>query len=229
MEFEKIKLLSFDCYGTLIDWQSAVQDILEPCLNQYGPEFTREEIFESFLKADRELESGSYMLYSEILAEIVLRIADDLKISIDPAEKYILSEKFNEWLPFPDTVAALKDLKKDYQLAIISNVDDNLFEITNDILGVEFDFIVTAEQLQSYKPAEKNFIEAHKRFGLTDIETLHVAQSIYHDILPSNRLGLQNVWVNRYSEPERTDESEFPDLEAPDLQSLVRILQLERA
>ena len=227
MDYSKIKLLSFDCYGTLIDWQKSVQDILEPFFNQSGIKFSREEIFEAFLGADRKLEADKYLNYREILAEIVLMIADDFRISIDPSTRYILSERFVEWMPFSDTVENLKILKQNYKLAIISNVDNELFSITNRILDVEFDHIVTAEQLESYKPDRNNFVKAGERFGLEPHERLHVAQSIYHDIVPANKLDWNTAWVNRYSEPERTDSREFPDLEVPDLASLVKILRLE--
>jgi 2-haloacid dehalogenase len=162
-----------------------------------------------------------------MLAETVLLMADDLLISIDPASRYILSERFDEWQPFPDTVESLKALKRQYKLAIISNVDNDLFEITNGLLEVEFDHIVTSQQLGSYKPDPDNFKSALERFGLGPEEILHVAQSIYHDIIPSNKLGWNNTWVNRYGESERTDPQEYPDLEVPDLASLVRILKLE--
>jgi len=227
MDYSKIKLLSFDCYGTLIDWQKSVTDILTPFFNQFQVEFDRKEIFETFLEADRELESGEYMTYREILAEIVLYMADKLRISIDPSTRYILSDKFGEWLPFPDTVRSLKLLKKQFQLAIISNVDDALFSVTNKLLEVEFDYVITAQQIGSYKPSEDNFKEAQDRFGLAPEQMLHVAQSIYHDIVPSNKLSWNNVWVNRYTEPERTDSLEFPDMEVPDLASLLTIIRLE--
>ena len=227
MEYSKIKLLSFDCYGTLIDWQKGVQDILEPFLNQFGVAFSREEIFEAFLRADRRLEADKYMPYREILAEIVLMIADDFRISIDPSARYVLSERFGEWLPFGDTIESLKLLGRDYKLAIISNVDDELFSITNKLLDIEFDYIVTAEQLGSYKPDRNNFLKAGERFGLETEERLHVAQSIYHDIVPGNKLDWNTAWVNRYNEPERTDPREYPDLEVPDLASLVKILRME--
>ena len=103
-------------------------------------------------------------------------------------------------------------------------MDDKLFGITNSLLEVEFDFIITAEQLGSYKPSRKNFIMARERMGLQIPEMMHVAQSIYHDIVPSNKLGWNNAWVNRYGESGRTDPREFPDLEVPDLASLVKLL-----
>ncbi|MFC2098757.1 HAD-IA family hydrolase [Bacteroidota bacterium] len=227
MDFAKIELISFDCYGTLIDWQKAVQDILELYFNQFSVEFSREDIFGAFLRADAKLEAGKFLPYREILAEIVLLIADDLRISVDPATRYVLSENFSEWKPFADTVDSLKLLKENYKLAIISNVDDDLFALTNELLEIKFDFVVTAGQLGSYKPDANNFLEAHKRFDLGEEVMLHAAQSIYHDIAPSNKLGWNNAWVNRYGEPERTDPAEFPDFEVPDLASLVKILRLE--
>jgi len=227
VDYSRIKLLSFDCYGTLVDWQQCVTDILTPFFNQFQVEFSRKEIFETFLEADRQLESGDYMPYREILAGIVIYMADKLRISIDPATRYILSEKFVDWLPFPDTVESLKLLKKKFQLAIISNVDDKLFSITNKLLEVEFDYVITAQQLGSYKPNRDNFKAAQDRFGLEPGQMLHVAQSIFHDIVPANKLGWNTVWVNRYAEPERTDPREFPDLEVPDLASLLKIIKLE--
>ncbi len=229
MDFKKIRLLSFDCYGTLVDWKKSVLDILGPLFGESGISFSREELFKAFLKADRSMTGSPYMPYREVLGDTLLRMADELRVSIPPASRYILSERFAEWVPFPDTVTSLKDLKRRYRLGIISNVDDDLFSITNAVLDVEFDFIVTAQQLRSYKPAKENFIRAGERFGLEKEQILHVAQSIHHDILPSNRLGWNNVWVNRYGEPGRTDPLEFPDLEVPDLQSLVRILRMETA
>ena len=226
MEYSRIRLLSFDCYGTLIDWQKSILDILEPVFN-FQHIFSREELFKAFLHADKKMTGGDYLPYRQILGEIVLQMAEDLRIAIDPASSNILSERFEDWLPFPDTLKSLKTLKTNYQLAIISNVDDDLFAITNTILDVEFDFIVTAQQTGSYKPSSVNFNEAGKRFMLEKEEILHVAQSIRHDIIPSNKLGWNNAWVNRYGEPERTHPEEFPDIEVPDLDSLVRILKLE--
>jgi 2-haloacid dehalogenase len=190
--------------------------------------FSREELFRAFLEADRKMISDQYKPYREILAEVIEGMAEDLRFSLDPASRYLLSDRFDDWKPFPDTVTSLKKLKEKYQLAIISNVDDELFAISNRLLGVEFDFIVTAQQIGSYKPDHRNFQHALEVFNIEKESHLHVAQSIYHDIVPANQLGLNKVWVNRYGEPERTDPAEFPDLEVPDLKSLVTILEMER-
>jgi 2-haloacid dehalogenase len=227
MDYSKIRLLSFDCYGTLIDWRKSVLDILEPFFKEHTISFSRDRLFTAFLEADRRLTGAAYIPYREILAEIVRLMSTDLQVSIPPRSRYILSEKFDRWLPFPDTVESLRVLKDHYKLAILSNVDDDLFSITRELLGVDFDFVVTAGQLRSYKPSHENFIRAQEKFGMELEEILHVAQSVFHDIRPSNKLGWNNVWLNRYKESERTDPMEFPDLEVPDLESLVRILKIE--
>ena len=229
MDYQKIRLLSFDCYGTLIDWKESVLSILESFFKDSPLSFSREELFRAFLEADRKMISDNYLSYREILAQVIELMAEDLRFSIDPASMYMLSDHFSEWKPFPDTVRSLKQLKEKFQLGIISNVDDELFSISNKLLEVDFDFIVTAQQIGSYKPDHRNFQRALEVFNIEKQEHLHVAQSIYHDIIPANQLGLNKVWVNRYEEPERTNPLEYPDLEVPDLQSLVKILEIEKA
>ncbi len=229
MDYQKIRLLSFDCYGTLIDWKKSVLSILESFFEDTPLSFSREELFMAFLEADKKMISVSFLPYREILSQVIELMAEDLRFSFDPASRYLLSDRFSEWKPFPDTMRSLKQLKEKFQLAIISNVDDELFSVSNKLLEVEFDFIVTAQQIGSYKPDHRNFQRALEIFGVGKQEHLHVAQSIYHDIIPANQLGLNKVWVNRYGEPERTDPLEYPDLEVPDLQSLVRILEIEKA
>ena len=229
MDYRKIRLLSFDCYGTLIDWKESVLSILASYFRDTPLDFSREELFGAFLTADRRMISHTYLPYREILAEVMELMAEELRFSLDPASRYLLSERFAEWKPFPDTVKGLQKLKEKYQLAIISNVDDELFAISNRLLEVDFDFIVTAQQVGSYKPDRRNFQRAIEVFNIEKEEHLHAAQSVYHDIIPAKELGLNTIWVNRYGEPERTDPKEFPDLEVPDLQSLVKILEMETA
>jgi 2-haloacid dehalogenase len=229
MDYRKIRLLSFDCYGTLIDWKESVLSILESYFRDMPLDFSREELFRAFLEADRKLVSDSYLPYREVLAHVLELMAEDLRFSLDPASRYLLSDHFAEWKPFPDTVKSLRKLQEKYRLAILSNVDDALFAVSNSLLEVDFDFIVTAQQVGCYKPDHRNFQRALDVFHIEKEEHLHVAQSIYHDIIPANQLGLNTVWVNRYGEPERSYSHEFPDLEVPDLQSLVKILELETA
>jgi 2-haloacid dehalogenase len=152
-------------------------------------------------------------------------IGKNLKIDLKHAERTCLVDRFGDWTAFPDSSEALQELQKSYKLAIISNVDDELFDVTKRCLGVRFDCIVTAKQVGSYKPSKNNFIRALETFGLPKEQVLHVSQSIYHDIVPTNELGWSNVWINRYSDPERTDPAEFADLVVPDLASLVRMIR----
>jgi len=140
------------------------------------------------------------------------------------AEAHSLPESLKHWRPFPDTVAALEKLKRRYKLAVISNVDDDLFAATATRLRVVFDFVITAQQAGAYKPSLKIFNLAQEKFGVSPNQWLHVGQSIYHDVLPAQSLGLATVWVNR---PSRRigvgavkQVSGKPDLEVPDLQTL---------
>jgi len=227
MNFRQFEILSFDCYGTLIDWKKSILDILIPVMKEYHPDISRDELFQLFLEADHKFVGVDYLPYRDILAYIMDEIGKKLNLNLLPHDRSCLVNRFGDWTSFPDTHDSLIELQKKYKLAIISNVDDELFDITKRCLGVKFDFIITAKQLGSYKPSLNNFTKALELFGVSSDKVLHVAQSIYHDIVPTNKLGWNNVWVNRYSDPERIDPAEFPDLEVPDLATLVKIIKME--
>ena len=224
MDFNKFKLISFDCYGTLIDWKKSLMDIMTPFLQRHNLDLSVDQLFDLFFKADQKNTSEDYRPYHDILIAIMDEMGKELNIDLKQAERTCLVDRFGDWTAFPDTSDALQKLQKKYKLAIISNVDDELFDMTKRCLGVRFDNIITAKQVGSYKPSKNNFIKALEKFGLPSEQVLHVAQSIYHDIVPTNALGWKNVWVNRYNEPERTDPVEIPGLEVPDLASLARII-----
>jgi 2-haloacid dehalogenase len=225
MDFNKFKIISFDCYGTLIDWKKSLMDIMTPFIKRHKLEISRDQLFDMFFKADQKCTCEDYKPYQEVLVTIMDEMGKELHINLMQAERTCLVDRFGDWTAFPDTTGALQELQKSYRLAIISNVDDELFNMTKRCLGIRFDFIITAKQVGSYKPSKNNFIKALEKFGLPSEQVLHVAQSIYHDIIPTNELGWNNVWVNRYNEPERNDPAEFPDLEVPDLATLVRIIR----
>lgn len=224
MDFNKFNLISFDCYGTLIDWKKSLMDILTPFIQRHELDLSKDQLFDLFFRADQKTISADYKPYRDVLITIMDEMGKELNINLKQAERTCLVDRFGDWTAFPDTSDALQELQKKYKLAIISNVDDELFDVTKRCLGVHFDFIITAKQAGSYKPSKNNFIKALEKFELPSENVLHVAQSIYHDIIPTNELGWKNVWVNRYNEPERKDPAEFPDLEVPDLASLVRII-----
>ncbi len=227
MNFKQFEILSFDCYGTLIDWKKSILDIFILVIREYHLDISGDEMFQLFLEADRKFIGAEYKPYHDILINIMDEIAKRLKLNLHPRDRSCLVDRFGDWTPFPDTHESLVELQKKFRLAVISNIDDELFSITRRCLGVKFDFIITAKQLGSYKPSLNNFIKAQEQFGVSYDKILHVAQSIYHDIVPTNKLGWNNVWVNRYGEQERTDPAEFPNLEVLDLTALVKIINME--
>lgn len=227
-DYNQITHLSFDCYGTLIDWKKGVLEALMPLLNNYNLDLSEEELFALFAEADRELTAGKYRSYADILMETMDYIGKKLSVNFLAEDRECLLRSLPDWKAFPDTREALSHLGEYYSLNILSNIDGSLFEETRLELNTRFDRVITSEEVKSYKPAPVHFREAQEQFECNPLQWLHVAQSIHHDIRPAKSLGIQTVWVNRYAEEVRTDPEEFPDLEVPDLKSLVTILNLER-
>jgi 2-haloacid dehalogenase len=200
MGSESIRLITFDCYGTLIDWENGMLAALRPLLSREGRKVPDLQILELYGEIEAELESGSYLPYRQVLAQTAQEISRRLALEISAEDGRAFAESLTRWNPFIDTIAALQSLARRFRLGIISNVDDDLFAETRKKLApVEFDFVVTAQQMQSYKPSHRNFEEAIRRSGLSKDQILHAGQSLYHDIAPANALGIRNVWVNRPS------------------------------
>jgi 2-haloacid dehalogenase len=200
MSFDSIRLITFDCYGTLVDWENGMLAALRPLFSHGGRKVADAQILELYGEIEAELESGPYLPYREILSRTAQEIGGRLNIQISAEEARGFASSITRWKPFMDTVAALQSMANRFQLGIISNVDDDLFTKTRKKLApVEFDFVVTAQQMQSYKPSFRNFEEAIRRSGLSKDEVVHVGQSLYHDIAPATALGIRNVWVNRPS------------------------------
>jgi 2-haloacid dehalogenase len=199
MYFESIRLITFDCYGTLIDWENGMLEALRPLLSS-GSGVSDAQILEMYGEIEAELEAGPYLPYRQVLAQAAREIGRRLGREISAQQGSAFAESLTRWKPFSDTVPALQSLAMRFRLGIISNVDDDLFAETRRKLDpVEFEFVVTAQQMQTYKPAHRNFQEAIRRSGLSKDQILHAGQSFYHDIAPANALGVQNVWVNRPS------------------------------
>ncbi|NJL68644.1 MAG: haloacid dehalogenase type II [Microcoleus sp. SM1_3_4] len=234
LDFNQFEVLSFDCYGTLIDWESGILPILKQLLSNREIDFSDERTLEMFAEFESELEKehNEYIKYREVLQQVVQKIGQ--RFNFEPAktesgtEINCLVESLKNWQPFPDTVAALSALKQKYKLAVISNIDGDLFAGTAKHLKVEFDWVITAEQARSYKPSTRNFELALETMGIAPEKLLHVAQSLYHDIVPAASMGISTVWVNR-----RHNKTGFgatmpasgqPDLEVPDLKTLVELI-----
>ncbi len=227
LPFERFEVLTFDCYGTLIDWERGILNALRPVLARHGVERSDDEVLSSYAAAEEKAESGPYRSYREILQEVMRELGDRFGFTPSAGELDRLAASIEEWPPFPDTIAALHTLKRRYRLAIVSNIDDDLFSGSARRLEVPFDDVITARQVRSYKPRPAHFEAALERLAVQRDRVLHVAQSLFHDIAPARRLGLSTVWVNR-----RRDREGFgatppgdarPDLEVPDLRTLARL------
>ncbi|MDZ7967412.1 MAG: haloacid dehalogenase type II [Nostoc sp. DedSLP03] len=226
IELNQYKALTFDCYGTLIDWENGILGVLRPLMLAHNTNLDDEQILDIFAEFEAELEIGEYIKYREVLQRVVQKFGERFGFEPTADELNSLADSIQHWLPFPDTVEALRTLKQKFKLVIISNVDDDLFAFSAKHLEVEFNEVITAEQAKSYKPAFNNFRLAIERIDLPLEQILHVAASVYHDIVTAKSLGLSTVWVNRRAEqgvsaslPAVTQ----PDLEVPDLKTLAAL------
>src|ERR1051326_498337 len=221
LNFGQFECLTFDCYGTMINWEEGLLGALRPILERHGVKLTDEEILRAYSEFEPAQQRRSYRKYRDILQAIVVDFGDryNFRPALDEIES--LPNSIENWQPFPDTVAALRRLKKKFKLAVISNIDDDLFAHSARWLEVPFDHCINAQQAKSYKPSHNNFKLALERIGLPKEKVLHVAQSLHHDVAPCNELGIRSVWVNRKGHQRATQASNAkPDLEVHDLQSL---------
>jgi 2-haloacid dehalogenase len=199
LDFSRFEILTFDCYGTLINWEDGILGSLRPLLTTHSKKADDATILQFFGDFEASAEQGLYRSYREVLKTVVQKFGERFGFSPSELEKSSLPDSLKNWNPWPDTVHALQQLKRRFRLAIISNVDDDLFAATRPKLGVEFDQIITAQQAQAYKPSLTIFELALKRVAVPAHRVLHVAQSVYHDVIPAQSLGLATVWVNRPS------------------------------
>ena len=195
------RTLSFDCYGTLIDWESGILAAMQPVIARHELVSSADEVLEAYARGESAVEAGEYKPYREVLRRTFAAMAKDLGFAPQADELETLIEALPRWPPFHDTVAGLRRLKDaGWRLVIISNVDDDLFfEGTAPQLGVEFDAVITAAQARCYKPGEAIFQQALARLGLEPGQLVHAAQSRYHDIVTARRLGIRCVHVTRDS------------------------------
>jgi 2-haloacid dehalogenase len=229
LNFDSFEWLTFDCYGTLIDWETGILASLNPILLSHGIRCSNEQILELYghLEAELESENREYITYRDVLTQVVVGLGERLGFVPAAEEARSLPDSLGSWRPFPDTVAALRKLKRKYKLGIISNTDDDLFAQSARHLEVGFDEVVTARQARSYKPALNNFRLAMQRIGVPKVKILHIAQSVYHDVVPARALGIRSVWVNRRGEKAGAGATKpatgTPDLEVRDLRTLAEM------
>jgi len=229
LNFTQFQVLSFDCYGTLIDWETGIFSALGSILAAHGKSIADAELLKVYSELESEAEQGEFCSYREVLGSVVRGFGERLGFKPTEAQVRSLPDSLASWLPFPDTVAALQKLKARYQLAVISNVDDDLFAATARRLEVAFDHVITAQQARAYKPSLLIFNLAQQRIGVAPARWLHAAQSIYHDVIPARSMGIATVWVNRLSPRPGVGAAKAasgqPDLEVPDLKTLARTIE----
>ncbi len=229
MNFDSFEVLTFDCYGTLIDWETGLLKSIGEVASNHNATLTDEKTLELFGEIEARIEAGSFLKYRTVLERVVAKLGERLGFIPTASELRAFPDSIRQWLPFPDTVAALETLKQKYKLAVLSNIDKDLFAYSAAHLRVEFDWVFTAEDIGSYKPELQNFRFALEHIGTATEHVLHVAQSQFHDIIPAQNLGLSTVWVNRRHDqegPGATPPVAKREVEVPDLAALVRMAGL---
>jgi 2-haloacid dehalogenase/putative hydrolase of the HAD superfamily len=214
-------IITFDCYGTLIDWESGIARAFQSEAALDGHTLSASDIIAAYLAEEPRVESQLYRPYRDVLAWTAQRVAVRLGWQIEPARADFLAASLPSWPPFPDTNPALERLARRFQLGILSNIDDDLLEATRRHFTVSFDLMVTAAQVKSYKPAPAHFREALVR--LRGQRQLHAAQSYFHDVVPARQLSIPVVWVNRKSE-RASQGGPTPTYEVRDLTALADLL-----
>jgi 2-haloacid dehalogenase len=201
MKLTDFQALTFDCYGTLIDWEAGIMKALQGLIACAPRRRSREEVLADYAFHEQEQEQfAPTMKYSQLLAVVYKRMSENWGAAAPWEECATFAASLRSWDAFPDTAAALKYLKSHYKLYILSNVDNESFSYTARRLGVRFDGVMTAEDIGSYKPSRRNFEYMLGRLNSQGIESnriLHVAQSLVHDHVPAKELGLASCWINR--------------------------------
>jgi 2-haloalkanoic acid dehalogenase type II len=203
MTDEQFDIITFDCYGTLIDWERGIKAAFHDEAARDGIELDGDQIIAAYIDQEPAVESGPYRPYREVLAETARRVADKLGWKLNTERASFLAASLPDWKPFADTNPALERLASRFELGILSNIDDDLLTATRKQFTVDFEFIVTAQLVNSYKPGFAHFTEALSRAGSRRL--IHAAQSYFHDVVPATRLGIPVIWVNRNGSPVEPD------------------------
>lgn len=224
----RVRAITFDCFGTLIDWPRGILRTLKPLAERYGVSVDDTTLLSTYARLEREAQqpaTGAYRPYREILRSVTRSLLGAACTRLD-AET--LESALPRWHPFADTLPALDQLRAIAPLGVLSNIDDDLFEPILKTLGHPFTLVVTAQQVRSYKPALPHFQTAMERLGLEAGSILHVAESRYHDIEPASALGMQTVWVDRGASASG-DANTQPTFRVSTLKELADLLEADRA
>jgi 2-haloacid dehalogenase/putative hydrolase of the HAD superfamily len=219
---KRIEWVTFDVYGTLIDWESGAYDAFTKEASRDGFTIERDELIPLFHSIQREIEAGSYELYAEVLRRTAVRISKDLAWPLEPSRSGFLPDSVARWPPFKETNAQLDRFAKKYNIGLISNIDDKLLGLTRRHFRTDFDLVVTAQQVRSYKPDPAHFTECERRIGGRR-GWVHVAASYYHDVEPCLKKKVPVVWVNRHKQKLEPGQK-APTAEVPNLREAAKLL-----
>jgi 2-haloacid dehalogenase/putative hydrolase of the HAD superfamily len=194
-----ITFVSFDVYGTLIDWETGAYEAFAKEAERDGFTLSRDELIPLFHSIQQDIQSGSYELYAEVLRRTAVRISKELGWPLEPSRSGFLPDSIPRWKPFKETNTQLARFKKKYELGLISNIDDKLLGQTRRHFKTDFDLVVTAQQVRSYKPDPAHFKECARRLG-SKKGWVHIGASYYHDVEPCLKEKIPVIWVNRKKE-----------------------------
>ena len=197
IDFTDIDALTFDCYGTLIDWEAGLNGAFRPVLVAHAIDHDPEDVLTRYAEHEAAAEGGAYRTYAEVLAAGLRGVGKELGFEPTADEMHAFSRSVEDWPAFADSTEALRRLQRRFRLGVLTNCDDDLFAASNRRLGIDFDWVVTAQQVGAYKPDPRNFQVLLERVGLPKDRIVHVAQSLFHDHVPAQRLGFTSVWIDR--------------------------------
>lgn len=227
IDFDDYDVLTFDCYGTLIDWEAGLLAALRAPFAAHGVEASDESVLEAFGRHEAELEAGPYRRYRDVLGGVLTAMLAHFGQVPSEEEVAAFGGSVADWPAFPDSAATLARLHERFRLGVITNCDDDLFAASEARLGLAFDWVVTAQEAKRYKPNPRGFELMFERVGLPPRRILHVAQSLFHDHVTAKRLGLSTVWVDRRGDRPgggATPPADVrPDLTVPDMATLAML------
>jgi 2-haloacid dehalogenase len=219
---KQINWVTFDVYGTLIDWESGVADAFQAEAERDGFTLDSAEVIRLFHETERQIQAGSYELYAEVLRRTAVAIAKEVGWPLEPSRSGFLPDSVARWPPFKETMPVLTKVKKATQVGLISNIDDKLLGLTRRHIPIDYDLVVTAQQVRSYKPDPAHFTECERRIGGKK-GWVHIAASYYHDVEPCVKKKIPVIWVNRHKE-ELEPGQKKPDAEVPNLREAIKLL-----
>ena len=195
-----VKFVTSDCYGTLIDWEAGVHEAFQKEADRDGFTIDREVLIPRFIEVQHEIQSGSYELYAEVLRRTAVKVAGELGWSLESSRAQFLPDSVPRWAPFRETNAQLERLAKKYEVGILSNIDDKLLGATRRHFRTDFDLVVTAQQVRSYKPDPAHFKECARRIDKRKKNWVHITSGYETDVEPCLKQKIPVIWVNRHGD-----------------------------